>query len=129
MDQNNQNLQIEQVKAAWSDYAKTFAKEAPTLKSAMETAELRLEPDNVLKVIVSGNLYRDSILTEDRLLSAIKKQLLITKLTLEIEVDKGRAPQLEQAKPNLTLTDIYEHLKIINPEIINFFQQLKFKRD
>lgn len=129
LDKNNHNLEIEQVRVAWADYAKNFAKDAPTLKSAMETAELKLDPDNVLKVIVSGNLYKESILTEERLLSALKKELQITMLSLEIEVDKSRAPQLEQAKVSLTLTDIYEHLKTINPEINTFFQQLKFKRD
>lgn len=129
LDKNNHNLQIDQVQTAWADYAKNYAKDAPTLKSAMETAELKLEKDNVLRVIVSGNLYRDSILTEERLLSAMKKELQITRLSFEIEVDKSRAPQLEQAKASLTLTDIYEHLKTINPEINTFFQQLKFKRD
>jgi DNA polymerase III subunit gamma/tau len=123
---NDQNLHT-----AWHQYANNI--DSPTTKATLEKAELRIESEDRVTVLVGSALARNSIIQLNELIDYLRKDLHTPSLMLDVAIDPTKAALIATINPAparaLTLKEKYAKMLETNPLLQDIIQRIGLKPD
>jgi len=113
-ESNNQSaaadsLSLEQVKAAWEQYAKQECTQE-SVKVVLNNSVLALE-EQELKVTVTSNLAENTIRQERALINYLREQLQAPQLLMSLHIDKSKAAE-PPPKPRRLMSSKEKYLEM-----------------
>ncbi len=121
-------VSLENAQAEWERYAESAR--TPTLRQAMQSAELRLEEKTIVARI--GSSVHQGYIREEgmRLLDYLRQQLHDVQVKIRLELDEVKQAELQAAtasnKP-LTTKEKFDKMREINPLVNDLVQRFDLK--
>ncbi len=127
--QMESRLTLDNLRAEWQAFAERTP--SPSLRQAMEAAELSLEGDTVT-ITVALAVHRNLIYEEiNHLRDTIRRKLHAPSANIQIALDERKAPSLPQstARRPLTAKEKLDQMVQANPHILDLLKRFELRVD
>lgn len=123
-------VSLENAQEEWLRYAESAR--TPTLRQAMQSADLRLE-DKTIVARLGSTVFQGYIRDEGmRLLDYLRQQLHDVQVKIKLELDEAKQAEIQAAsaasKP-LTVKEKFDKMREINPLVNDLIQRFDLKLD